>query len=94
VRGDARRFEHRIVDVSKGFEPLQVAVALRTSEAIVRRVRLAGARDAERGRATELDSPEIRSRRVGETPCRPPREQQVCLRCEGQFPRASPIVTM
>jgi hypothetical protein len=41
VRVETREgFEHRIVEVSEGFEPLQVAVALRTSGAIVRRVRL------------------------------------------------------
>ena len=39
-----------IVDRGEGFEPLDVAIALRTSEALVRQARLLAGRDAERGR--------------------------------------------
>ena len=42
--------EARIVDVGEGFEAIEVAIALHTSEAIVRRARMKAARDAERGR--------------------------------------------
>jgi hypothetical protein len=42
--------EARIVDRGEDFEPMQVAVAMHTSEAIVRRARMKAGRDAERGR--------------------------------------------
>ena len=42
--------EARVVDVGEGFEAIEVAIALHTSEAIVRRARMKAARDAERGR--------------------------------------------
>jgi hypothetical protein len=51
IKSETREeLETRIVDVGSGFEAIEVAVALHTSEAIVRRARLKAGRDAERGR--------------------------------------------
>jgi hypothetical protein len=47
---DGDDLRERIVADGEGLPPLDVAVALRTSETIVRRARLAAGRDAERGR--------------------------------------------
>jgi hypothetical protein len=52
---DGDDLRERIISDGEGFAPLPVAIALRTSEAIVRRTRVTAGRDAERGKVIELN---------------------------------------